>query len=300
MGRCDKIRTIIGIDGGGTKTDFMLCGTDLKPVRELTLEGCNPNDVGMEHCFEILRTGICELTINLRNEDISLFAGLSGGSTGNNRKTVLEFLQDLLPGAAVDCGSDIQNAVETGLGDSNGIVVICGTGSIAIAKSNCGIHKMGGYGYLFGEGCSGYAFGNAAILAALRADDKSGRETLMLEMINRRLGRSVFPGLGEIYNKGKRYIASFADIVFDAYGKGDTVAGDIINENIAYIADLIKSARKVYATEKTVKLLGGVFLHQHFLLNRLRDMELKNFDIQIITKPPVFGAVKIAGRNFKC
>lgn len=82
----------IGIDGGGTKTDFLICDNDLTPIRQLTLGGCNPNDIGMERCISVLRRGLNQLTEGLDSNQIVLFAGISGGTTGNNQKKIWLFL----------------------------------------------------------------------------------------------------------------------------------------------------------------------------------------------------------------
>jgi len=283
---------LIGVDGGGTKTDFMLCRRDYEIVRQLTLEGCNPNDIGMTRCTKILKSGLNQIIKDIDLTEISIFAGLSGGITGNNRGQILKFLHESFPGAAVDCGSDAENAVEIGLKDHDGIAVICGTGSILFVKKGEELHRMGGYGYLFGDGCSGYAFGSAAISAALRANDGSGEATLILELVNQRVGMSVLAALGEIYRKGKSYIASFADIVFDAHKSGDPVAGKIIMENVQYILKLIQAAREKYQTGDRVVLLGGVFKHQPFLLEQFKGLNCSIFD-----ELPVMGAVRLAGKR---
>ena len=60
------------------------------------------------------------------------------------------------------------NALEVCLQGEDGVAVICGTGiSCAICKE--GKYKIvGGYGYLFEDGGSGYAYGRDAINAALK------------------------------------------------------------------------------------------------------------------------------------
>lgn len=105
---------------------------------------------------------------------------------------------------------------------------------------------------MFDEVCSGYAFGNAAILAALRANDGNGEATLILDLVNERLGMLVLEALDEIYKKGKRYIASFADIVFEANRMGDKIAMEIIDKNVDHLAKLIRFAYKRYRVKKRV------------------------------------------------
>lgn len=69
----------LGIDGGGTKTDFALCDADGKILRRVTREGCNPSVCGMDRAREILLGGIDALGVadfDLR----AAFAGIAGCS----------------------------------------------------------------------------------------------------------------------------------------------------------------------------------------------------------------------------
>ena len=69
----------LGIDGGGTKTDFALCDADGKILRRVTREGCNPSVCGMDRAREILLGGIDALGVadfDLRGA----FAGIAGCS----------------------------------------------------------------------------------------------------------------------------------------------------------------------------------------------------------------------------
>ncbi|MDO5577557.1 MAG: hypothetical protein Q4F84_10805, partial [Fibrobacter sp.] len=75
----------LGIDGGGTKTDFLLCDSDLREIARVTKSGCNPNDIGIDKCLEILCDGISNVMQGNEDNEISLFAGLSGGATGDNQ-----------------------------------------------------------------------------------------------------------------------------------------------------------------------------------------------------------------------
>ena len=49
------------MDGGGTKTELLLCRRDGRILARLRTEGCNPNDIGLEPAFAILSSGIRRL-----------------------------------------------------------------------------------------------------------------------------------------------------------------------------------------------------------------------------------------------
>ncbi|MBE6704065.1 MAG: FAD-dependent oxidoreductase, partial [Ruminococcaceae bacterium] len=72
-----------------------------------------------------------------------------------------DFLYEVPYGTMVKDGFD--NIIAAGLGDSDGITVIMGTGSSCFAKRDGVVTRVGGLGYLFDHAGGGYDLGNAAI-----------------------------------------------------------------------------------------------------------------------------------------
>lgn len=163
----------LGIDGGATKTKFALADEQGCIIRTQTLGPCNPVDSKIERTLEILDEGIREICCGISYENISVFAGIAGVITGKNQKVVSAFLKGF-DFAHFKNDSDVKNAIALGLGTSDGIAVIMGTGCILYAVKDGHEHRIGGYGYLFDEGGSGYDIGCSCIRAALQADDGSG------------------------------------------------------------------------------------------------------------------------------
>lgn len=286
---------LIGIDGGGTKTDFYLCDTAYNVQKTITLKGCNPNDIGMDETLKIIKNGVDMLRmLCIKPCEISMFAGIAGGITGNNREILKRFLSYEYPDIASDCGSDAENALEIGLCGNDGIAVICGTGSVLFTQKNNVLHRLGGYGYLFNELGSGYSFGNAAILAALYHEQHLENHPEIAGAVQARLGKSALEALNGIYVKGKHFIASFSDILFDAYQSGDEYAALVIEKNSEYIANLIICAAKEHNPPQNVALIGGIFRHQPIFAKAIKMHGLENFNFNIITAPPAMGAIRKA------
>lgn len=74
---------MIGIDGGGTKTEFVLFTEEGRILNRIQLEGCNTNSCGLERTFKILKSGIDVLLTN-RSEVSGIFEGISGFASGDN------------------------------------------------------------------------------------------------------------------------------------------------------------------------------------------------------------------------
>ena len=294
----------LGIDGGGTKTEFALADSTGAVVKRIVLEGCNPVDIGIDECQRILASGIESVTEGISLSRISVFAGLAGGITGDNQRKINRFLKKYRFGR-YDNGSDAQNAVYAGLKESDGVAVIIGTGAIVFARRDRELIRIGGYGYLFGDMGSGYSIGRDGIAAALSAEDGSGDATILLESVREKCGKPrVLDALSDFYTGGKRLIADYASTVFDAEARGDRVAREILETNFKQLARLIKTAvNKIYDGKRLpVTLVGGISKRESTVLGLLKDY-LKEIEdkctTQVCKLPVVNGALMLAGIEVK-
>ncbi|MBQ7976309.1 MAG: XRE family transcriptional regulator [Clostridia bacterium] len=299
MSPSDDIRYYLGIDGGGTKTEFVLADSDGSVLRRAVLSTSNPNDVGMTAACEILRAGILDVASEYNTGRISVFAGIAGAGIADNAEKISEFLSKF-SFASVSCGTDVKNAVSVGLGKKNGIVVIMGTGSVVYAQSDGEHFRVGGYGYLIGDAGSGFAFGRDAIRAALQYEDGIAQNTLLHKLVAEQLGSSpVTDKLGELYTSGKRGIAKLAPLVFKAAVEGDGEAACVLNNNMEAVSDMIRGAA-LHLKENTVDvvLCGGLTAYRAqivpLLKEKLKDDD-RNYNISICDKPMVYGALYLAG-----
>lgn len=292
----------LGIDGGGTKTAFLLVDEKNNIIREGTGAPTNPVDVGIETAITVLGKGIANLLADIPYDEVSVFAGIAGCMTGNSRERILDYL-NTLGFAAADCGSDIQNVVSAGLGQTDGICTIMGTGSATFLQKGGALLRFGGYGYLLEEGGSGYALGRDALRAALASEETGGEQTLLRDLLTEQMQKpTVLSTLPDFYSKGKSYIASFAPLVFEAHKRRDAVAARILLSNMACVAKEIKKARMALNGDchtRTV-LAGGLTERADVLLPMLRDMldDAAMYDIEVLNLPPVMGAVMLAKERY--
>ena len=283
---------VLGIDGGGTKTEFALCNENGEIISSVTLEGVNPLDIGFAHARDILVKGISTVLGDKPTSSVYAFAGIAGGITGQNK----EKIHNLLAGfgfADFNNGSDAENAVASALSDTDGTVVIMGTGTVAFTKINNKLIRHGGWGYLFEYGGSGYSFGRDAILHSLSIEENGEKDTLSTA-ITRALGDTVLSSLADLYNGGKRKIASFAPIVFDCYDKGDLASRQILDKNMLAIAKLIESSTN--ENNKNVVLTGGLVERADVILPMIRSHLKKpsSYNLSVAKERQIFGAIRLA------
>ena len=282
-------RFLAAIDGGGTKTEFVLYTETGEIRKRLLLGGCNSNTVGMERAQTVLRTGLDQLLAYEPNI-CAVYAGIAGCGLKSTQKKILTFLQKTYPMLQCNVASDVTNVIYNAPVEETCIAVICGTGSVIYAKTKKAMHRLGGWGWLWESGCSGYDFGRDALQAALEEEEKMGPHTRLTAMIQGRLGGSAMEKLGEIYQLGQDGIASFAAFVFEAYTEGDRVAEEILQKNARQLARFINAAAERYDCGKEVVIAGGLTHFKSVLAMVLQDKLDSGLRLYFSDKPPICGA----------
>lgn len=172
-------------------------------------------------------------------------AGLAGLATAPRAAASLAgALEDRFGARAVTLASDVVTAHAGALAGGAGVVVVAGTGSVALGVAADGTTaRADGYGYLLGDVGGGYSIGRAGLDSALRYNDgRSGSATLA------QLARERFGPLDELpatvlaAPEPAKVIASFAPSVCAAAADGDLVAQRICS---AAGTELARSAAAV-------------------------------------------------------
>ncbi len=296
---CNNIEYLLGIDGGGTKTEFLLTDLRGREINRIVLGCSNPVNEGIEKTFAVLDEGIKNICCDTEYSKTSLFAGIAGAKTNNNHKLISDYLSEY-GFAAFGVDSDISLALETALGESNGSILIIGTGIVGVARISDGLHIVGGRGYMIDKGGSGYHFGSDALNCAFEYIDGRGGSKLILSLAEKKLSKDLPSALGEIYKGGASFTASFASIVFEAAELGDKCAIEIIDRNSKEIAKIINALQNITDSpcKKTV-ILGGLCKQKDFIHPRIMKYLSCEANISYLEKPMVYGAISLAKKKIK-
>ena len=296
----DRRKYLLGIDGGGTKTEFLLTYSNGKEIRRLILGASNPVSTGIENTYNVLNDGIEELCEGLNLSEISVYAGIAGAKSGDNQQLINTFLSKF-GFDAYDCGSDVDLALEVALKGENGIAVIMGTGIVAFASSEGKLHRSGGHGYMIDKGGSGFHFGSDALNSAFEFIDGRGGSETILKLVENKLGKSLESSVAEIYCGGASFVASFAPVVFEAFRLGDSVASEIIDRNAYEAAKIINGARKsMNNNDKKIVICGGLCKQKEALYPFLVKYIEGDFLLEFLDETMVNGAISLAGRMNIC
>ena len=288
----------LGIDGGGTKTEFLLLDSYGKTASHLFLDGSNPNAVGIEETKRIIKNGIKEVCKDIPLSSVVVYAGIAGCLSGNYAAEI-KLMLEKMSFAACDVGSDCSNIVAAGLGYNEGITMILGTGICSYVVKREETKKIAGWGYLFDNGGSGFHIGRDAINAYFSAHDGSGEQTTLTKKVAQTFDGSNADFLKYLYNGGNKLVSSYAKYVFEEAEKGDLVSINILKKNMAEVAKIIRASLSHFLdyNEKIPVILGGGLTNQKLLLPYLFEAlsgDKEKCDIQILPVPPVNGALSLA------
>lgn len=287
----DEDPLYLGIDGGGTKTEFAVTNAHGQVMERIVRQGCNPNDIGLKASFDVISAGIRELLVK-HASITAVFCGISGITAGDHRSRMTKLLKDKFPSMDILVHSDSRNLF--GLDDHADMAVICGTGSVVFIKNKGQYIRIGGWGHLFDSAGSAYHIGRDAVEAALAEDDFGTGESQLSRLLKEALGaNSMYEAVHSLYTGGKPCVAKLASVVFEAYAKKDETAIAIIDKNAAWIANLINEGIRRYGCRGRVIANGGIFEHyQSIFLPHIR--KYTNAEISVCDLPPVCGACRLS------
>jgi N-acetylglucosamine kinase-like BadF-type ATPase len=303
------MKYLIGIDGGGTKTDCAIADLSGKIINQISGKPSNFLIIGVEEAVENIFALIEENLFALEGDfaDVKqIVIGVAGAGREEDAKLLEKGFKDYadeegIHFKGVKVLSDAHIALEGAFPDSAGCILIAGTGSILFGKDEKGvIHRVGGFGRLIGDEGSGYSIGRKALNAVSKASDGRGEGTTISELLNAKMNSGFSSSIISKVYKEKLDVASVAKIVIEAAEEGDPIAEDILDEEadelVLHIASLIK---KIHSNHFSVAFSGSLIDNKNFysdLLKQKIKYSLPNIEVVKPAFPPVSGAILFAKR----
>jgi N-acetylglucosamine kinase-like BadF-type ATPase len=300
-------RYFLGIDGGGTKTQAVIADAFCRVIGEGASGASNPLRIGLRDAVSHIECAVAEAAAAARvklEQITSACAAIAGVNHPIHYHTMKDALDHALALDNLHLVTDARAALEGALDGRPGVVIIAGTGSIALGVNAAGREaRSGGWGPTFGDEGSGYDIARRALRAIASSFDGRARATALSARFCRRLGIASTADLpGVIYNSDSEpvEIASLAELVAEAAGEGDEVARQILREAGGELAGLAASVVErlgMQSDEFRVACVGSVFKSGEVVWSSLRRT------IQAIAAgaevgpplfPPTIGAVKLA------
>ncbi len=315
-----KKLNVLGIDGGGTKTEAVLMDENYQILGSGKSGPSNYQSVGIEVAKNSIQTAITQAVTNNNNhQSISgICLGLAGVGRPEDFPVVENLLQeiitnlpikwDLQPNTIIIC-SDSNIALVGGIGYSIGIVAMAGTGSLVFGQNSQGLTKrVGGWGYLLGDEGSGYNIAIRGLQAALKSYDGRESPTTLITDFQRHLGLKNIEGIIEVVYRrgwGATEIAALAPIVSAAADNGDKVAKKIIQSAVEELSIATKIViSTLFQPHETFEVvtIGSVWNSMIDFRGRFEDSILAIAPAAKLIWPrhqPVYGAAILALKAVK-
>lgn len=291
----------IGADGGGTRTTAVLISETGKILKVCRGKGLNYNAIGMEKAQAHLKTLIDELTRGLPDEsEIKIGVGMSALDDLPTERQLSDFAGNVFQKENLFLHSDAYMALMAATLGESGVLVICGTGSMAVyADETLKQTPAGGWGYLLGDYGSSYQLAIDGIKAAIRAFEETGEKTTLKDAMMTRFSLSAPRRLIDYVYAPSTLpsdIAQFAIDVLNEAHSGDQTAMAIVTEHFDILSRIVDSLTK-HALPDVIWLFGGVFEHNKWVIGLFEKM-LSRFKIgvraSLIPYPPAIGSAVYA------
>jgi N-acetylglucosamine kinase-like BadF-type ATPase len=302
---------LLGIDGGGTKTDAWLAeappGGELQVVGRGRAGPGNPRSVGFSEALSQLDAAIerafGDAARDRREIDAACIC-LAGCDRPRDKAAIREWTDARQVARRVLLTHDAEPILAKGTPDGHGVALISGTGSLAFGRNARGdTARVGGWGYRFGDEGSGYALAIAGLRAAARSADGRGPETCLLTRFQKHLAAENPLELIEVlYDRHatQRTFADLAPLVFEAASAGDRVAMELVTAAASDLAELVAAVVRCLSlptVDLPLALAGSLLLKSDLLrgelIVQLRRQQSILCRVDMVSQP-VLGAVAMA------
>jgi N-acetylglucosamine kinase-like BadF-type ATPase len=291
---------VIGIDGGGTKTIATLADLKGKILKEIEIGSANPNKIGFERAILNLRRVISRIS---KNKKVKVaYLGLAGGLERDKekRKRIKKELQKFFK-FPIFVDGDQKIAFCAGTDEKDGIVVIAGTGAIAMGWKRKKVAISGGWDWLIGDQGSAFWVGKKVLEEIGKALDGRRKDFELKKFIFKKLRiKREIDLYKNFYNEDfVTRVALISKFVDEFSKKGDRFSKEILIEAAKEVSKMAISVIKKLNLEKEkfpVVFTGGMFKSKIF--REEIEKEIKKFapkaNFILLNKEPVIGAVKLA------
>ncbi len=300
------MKYIIGIDGGGTQTVGYLADENQKLMQKEKVGPTNYHSVGIKKVkknLKMLIENLCEKS-KIKVEDVTFVSsGIAGVDRPEDKALLRNILKQLDYDFKIIVNNDVKTALTNAHGEQKGIMLVCGTGSIAAGvngKNN--FVRVGGWGHLIGDEGSGYKIAIKMLQKIMKSFDGREKSTELTELVLKELGiEEPLEILDYVYNPeiSKENIADLTPLLFEAIRAGDDIAREIVDNAADNLLEMVKTVigkLKLSEKDQIISLSGGVFENSKIMKETFKNKakkEIPSITFREPKFPPGIGALII-------
>lgn len=296
----------LGIDGGGTKTDFLVLEETGKTVRKKRIGTISYKHIGLDKVVQLLRENVKELLDGTEDNAYICLAFPNWGESVENDKVFYNRLNEI-SSCPVKVVNDSTAGWAGSLGLQPGINLVAGTGSIAYGRNQKGEEaRAGGWCEQFSDEGSCYWLGMKALELFSKESDGRAAQGKLLEIFRGYFKLKEDFGIIDIfesqYKNDRTKIAGLQEQLYKAAINGDMEAVNLYACAAKELAGIIKAVYQKlgFQEEISVSYSGGLFHAEELILTPLQE-NLTESGIHLCTPKysPVQGAALLAAWEYK-
>lgn len=279
-----NVKYIIGIDGGGTKTEAVAYSKDGEQIAR-GYAGFGNIVVNQQQGLKNIEMAILECIRKLNiNDCIHIYAGIAGIEVGNNKEIIEKYLKSKF-NTSITVINDADLAFNALLKGEDGILTISGTGSISFGIHNNKYFRAGGWGNILGDEGSGYDISLKALKKIVsEKDDNLEASDLSKEILKYINASNVFDMVKFVHNSNKADIANLVPIIVQSAKKNNEFAINLLDEAGKDLAAItIKVYRALQFSSKVkICVMGSIFTKIPIVkknYTKYLSEKIKNFEI---------------------
>jgi N-acetylmuramic acid 6-phosphate etherase len=295
MAKAQRAERVLGVEGGGTKTAWVLVERDAAADLRVVEEGKLPPSNFRLTPSDRLRSIFQQLPREV--DRVGMF--LAGCGVEEDRRALEKLCAGIWPGAKIIAGSDRDSGLAAALGHGDGIAVNAGSGATVTGRRGDRIEQAGGWGHILGDTGGGYSLSLQALRLILREYDLHRGEAQFTASILRALSLNSRDELVRwAQTADKMEIAMLCPVVFEAARNGDQNVVKIIEEGAEALAEYTAAVEtRLGLLAPKVILLGGLFQRDSLYVAAFRRKLKKNLSdacVSISERSPELGAAWLA------
>ncbi len=294
---------VVGVDGGGTKTDVCVVNDAGTVLGFATGSGSNWEGIGLDAVGATLEHLVGCALAEARVEPAWIAASafcLAGIDWPSDRERLTPVLDSLALAGDRFVDNDSFAALRSGTATPWGCVSIAGTGGVAAARNPSGATART-MGIAVGEGAGAAGLVHAAVSAIAQEHNGSGPATALTERLLAATNTQSTAEFFESVMRGRIHIGGgLAVHVLAVASEGDPVARSIGTQcGAQHGRDTVAVANRVELDGRfDVVLAGGVHLSgDDSFRSGFRDVVLARYPdaaLRVLEAPPVAGAALLA------
>lgn len=303
----------LGVDGGGTKTHFVLVDRDGSIVAWCEGPSSYYPEIGLDGLRDVLSEGLATLFYPARIDGSAIahaFFGVPAYGEDSAVQGVLDALPEPMLGhRRYRCGNDMVCAWAGSLGGEDGINIVAGTGSIGYGERRGRSARVGGWGEVFGDEGSAYWIAVQGLNTFTRMSDGRLTKGPLYSAFKGAFDLGADLDLcAKVMNAHTRgSLAAMSRLVARAALDGDSSAIRIFDEAARELAAIVEAVRQAleFESDETVPVSysGGVFNAGKLILDPLKrhlDVRSRTYRLKAPILTPSGGAAiyaaKLAGQ----